>query len=148
MADCDHLHFSAGCPSRLLFDQVADKWSMMVLTVLDPGPMRFNALKRHLEGVTQKALTQCLRRLERNGLVSRRVIPVSPVAVEYAITPLGRSLQLPFKKLYAWMLANLDEVEAARRSFDARTDTSSKRRSRPPGVAKAGPRHVRDHVDV
>lgn len=120
MTDCERLHFSVKCPSRLLFDQVADKWSMMVLTVLDPGPMRFNALKRHLEGVTQKALTQCLRRLERNGLVSRKVIPVSPVAVEYAITPLGRSLQLPFKALYAWTLANLDEVEAARRSFDAR----------------------------
>lgn len=120
MVDVGRHHFSVECPSRLLFDQVADKWSMMVLTVLDPGPMRFNAIKRHLEGVTQKALTQCLRRLERNGLVSRRVIPVSPVAVEYSITPLGRSLQQPFKALYAWTLTNLDEVEAARRAFDAR----------------------------
>ncbi|HZV09193.1 MAG TPA: helix-turn-helix domain-containing protein, partial [Novosphingobium sp.] len=58
-------HFSVDCPSRQLFDQIADKWSMMVLTVLDAGPMRFNAIRRHLEGVTQKALTQCLRRLER-----------------------------------------------------------------------------------
>lgn len=113
-------HFSGDCPSRLLFDQIADKWSMMVLTVLDTGPMRFNAIKRHMEGVTQKALTQCLRRLERNGLVSRRVVPASPVAVEYEITPLGRSLQPPFKALYAWTLANLDEVNEARRQFDAR----------------------------
>mgnify|MGYP003151569626 FL=1 len=67
--------FSAECPSRELFDQIAGKWSMMVLTVLDSGPMRFNAIKRHLEGITQKALTDCLRRLERNGLVERRVIP-------------------------------------------------------------------------
>ena len=63
--------------------------------------MRFNAVKRLLEGVSQKALTQYLRRLERNGLISRRVIPVSPVAVEYEITALGRSLQTPFKALYS-----------------------------------------------
>ncbi|WP_375429341.1 winged helix-turn-helix transcriptional regulator [uncultured Sphingomonas sp.] len=113
-------HFAVDCPSRLLFDQIADKWSMMVLTVLDGGPMRFNAIRRHLEGVTQKALTQCLRRLERNGLLSRRVIPASPVAVEYSITPLGRSLQDPFKTLYAWTTEHLDMVEAARQAFDGR----------------------------
>jgi DNA-binding HxlR family transcriptional regulator len=122
---CERQRFVVDCPSRLLFDQIADKWSMMVLTVLDPGPMRFNAVKRQLEGVTQKALTQCLRRLERNGLVSRRVIPVSPVAVEYEITPLGRSLQQPFKALYAWTLEHLDEVDEAREVFDARGSASS-----------------------
>lgn len=111
-------HFSVDCPSRALLDQIADKWSMMVLTVLDAGPMRFNAIRRHLEGVTQKALTQCLRRLERNGMVSRRVIPASPVAVEYAITPLGRSLHQPFKALYRWTIENMPHVEQARRSFD------------------------------
>ena len=110
--------FSVDCPSRLLFDQIADKWSMMVLTVLDDGPLRFNAVKRRLEGVTQKALTQCLRRLERNGLVSRRVIPLSPVAVEYEITELGRSLQGPFKALYAWTVHHLAAVEDARARFD------------------------------
>ncbi|NIE62982.1 helix-turn-helix domain-containing protein [Burkholderia sp. Ax-1719] len=123
MPDCRE-HFSVNCPSRLLFDQIADKWSMMILTVLDGGPLRFNAIKRHLEGVTQKALTQCLRRLERNGLVSRRVIPVSPVAVEYEITPLGRSLQAPFKALYGWTLRNMDAVEAARAEFDARMESA------------------------
>lgn len=112
--------FTVNCPSRLLFDQIADKWSMMVLTVLDDGPLRFNAIKRLLEGVTQKALTQCLRRLERNGLVSRRVIPLSPVAVEYEITELGRSLQEPFKALYAWTIHHFAVVEDARASFDQR----------------------------
>ncbi|WP_375382830.1 winged helix-turn-helix transcriptional regulator [uncultured Sphingomonas sp.] len=112
--------FAVDCPSRLLFDQIADKWSMMVLTVLDGGPLRFNAIKRLLEGVSQKALTQCLRRLERNGLVSRRVIPVSPVAVEYEITELGRSLQDPFKALYAWTVRYFAAVESARASFDQR----------------------------
>ena len=110
--------FSVDCPSRRLFEQIADKWSMMILTVLDDGPLRFNAIKRQLGGVTQKALTQTLRRLERNGLLARRVVPVSPVAVEYSITPLGRTLQVPFKALYGWTVERLAEVETARTSFD------------------------------
>ena len=110
--------FSSECPSRALFDQIADKWSMMVLAVLDDGPHRFNAIKRRLEGVTQKALTQCLRRLERNGLVSRQVISFSPVAVQYEITQLGRTLQQPFRELHKWTLDKLPEVEAARLKFD------------------------------
>ncbi|MBN6714098.1 winged helix-turn-helix transcriptional regulator [Pseudomonas capsici] len=110
--------FSSDCPSRALFDQIADKWSMMVLAVLDEEPHRFNAIKRRLEGVTQKALTQCLRRLERNGLVSRKVISLSPVAVQYEITPLGQSLEQPFRELYEWTLMKLPEVEAARLQFD------------------------------
>ncbi|MBP1853230.1 winged helix-turn-helix transcriptional regulator [Rhizobium halophytocola] len=117
---CASQTFSADCPSRLLFDQIADKWSMMVLKVLDDGPLRFNTIKRSIEGITQKALTQCLRRLERNGLLERRVIPVSPVAVEYEISPLGRSLQKPFAALYGWTLENMEAVETAREAFDAR----------------------------
>jgi DNA-binding HxlR family transcriptional regulator len=113
--------FSVDCPSRLLFDQIADKWSMMVLTVLDPGPLRFNAVKRQLEGVTQKALTQCLRRLERNGLVDRHVRPTSPVAVEYTLTPLGRTVLPPFRALYLWTMEHMDEVNAARLVFDGRS---------------------------
>ena len=112
--------FDVDCPSRLLLDQIADKWSMMILTVLDDGPQRFNVIRRQLEGVTQKALTQCLRRLERNGLVERRVISSSPVAVEYKITPLGRTLQIPFKALYAWTLENMKRVEKSRSVFDHR----------------------------
>jgi DNA-binding HxlR family transcriptional regulator len=110
--------FAADCPSRNLFDQIADKWSMMALIALEDGPVRFNAIKRRLQGVTQKALTQCLRKLERNGLVSRRVIPVSPIAVEYEITHLGRTLLDPFKAMHAWTMSKLPEVEQARRAFD------------------------------
>jgi len=110
--------FSVNCPNRLLFEQIADKWSMMILTVLDKGPLRFNVIKRRLEGVTQKAQTQTLRRLERNGFVERRVLDGSPVAVEYEITPLGRTLQKPLKALYAWTREHLDAVEAARQAFD------------------------------
>ncbi|KQQ76967.1 winged helix-turn-helix transcriptional regulator [Acinetobacter sp. Leaf130] len=109
--------FSSNCPSRVLFDQIADKWSMMVLAVLDDGPHRFNAIKRRLEGVTQKALTQCLRRLERNGLISRHVIS-SPLAVQYEITPLGNTLQQPLRQLHAWTIDMLPMVESARNVFD------------------------------
>ena len=122
MPVCQQFHVD--CPSRLLFDQIADKWSMMVLSVLDAGPMRFNGIRRHLEGVTQKALTQCLRRLERNGVISRRVIMASPIGVEYAITPLGRSLLAPFQALHAWTMEHLDEVERARQAFDGRAAAS------------------------
>lgn len=118
---CSPERFSAGCPSRLLFEQVTDKWSMMVLTVLHSGPMRFNAIKRQLEGVTQKALTQCLRRLERNGLLTRTILPAAPIGVEYALTDLGRSLHRPFKELYVWMHRHLDEVDSARQRYDARS---------------------------
>lgn len=119
MLEIEPLCFSSDCPSRALFDQIADKWSMMVLTVLDDGPQRFNAIRRRLQGVTQKALTQCLRRLERNGLVSREVISLSPVAVQYQITPLGRTLQKPFRALHEWTVEKLPEVDAARQAFDA-----------------------------
>ena len=120
MTEAEKTCFHVDCPSRILFDQIADKWSMMVLTVLDQGPLRFNEIKRRLEGVSQKALTQCLRRLERNGLVSRHVIPMSPVAVEYEITALGRTLQPPFKALYAWTMQHMDKVEEARSQFDGK----------------------------
>ena len=110
--------FSVNCPNRLLFEQIADKWSMMILTVLDKGPLRFNVLRRRLEGVTQKALTQTLRRLERNGFVERRVLASSPVAVEYEITALGRTLQKPLKALYAWTADHFADVEKARQIFD------------------------------
>ena len=115
---CRYETFSAECPARLLFDQIADKWSMMILTVLDGEPQRFNAIKRRLEGVSQKSLTQTLRRLERNGLIERRVLPTSPVAVEYRMSALGRTLLQPFRALYRWTKTHMPEVEAARTRFD------------------------------
>ncbi|WP_196769978.1 helix-turn-helix domain-containing protein [Xanthomonas vesicatoria] len=90
----------------------------MVLLCLLATPMRFNAIKRNLEGVTQKALTQCLRRLERNGIISRTVIVRSPIAVEYAITPLGLSLKEPIQLLCAWTVQYQDVIELAQQEFD------------------------------
>ncbi|EMD28602.1 winged helix-turn-helix transcriptional regulator [Amycolatopsis azurea] len=111
--------YRADCPSRPILDQIADKWSMMVMTVLG-RPRRFNDIKRHLEGVTQRVLTQTLRRLERNGMIERRVLPTSPVGVEYSLTPLGESLREPFGRLYDWTTAHADEIQNCQRSYDQR----------------------------
>ncbi|MFE5581717.1 winged helix-turn-helix transcriptional regulator [Kitasatospora sp. NPDC056531] len=105
--------------TRPILDQIADKWSMTVLTVLDE-PKRFNEIKRHLDGVTQRVLTQTLRRLERNGMIVRRVLPTSPVGVEYSLTPLGSSLWEPFSQLCAWTVANTDQIRAHQLEYDRR----------------------------
>ncbi|WP_414941762.1 winged helix-turn-helix transcriptional regulator [Amycolatopsis sp. cmx-11-51] len=111
--------YRADCPSRPILDQIADKWSMMVMTVL-AKPRRFNDIKRRLEGVTQRVLTQTLRRLERNGMIERRVLPTSPVGVEYSLTPLGESLREPFGHLYDWTTAHADEIQKCQQGYDER----------------------------
>ena len=110
----------ANCPHLLLLEQVMDKWSVMIVVALTTEPMRFNTLKRRFEGITPKVLTQTLRRLERNGMVERHVFPTSPVGVEYRITPLGRTLDAPFKALSDWTIETLPKVERAREVFDQR----------------------------
>ncbi|KGA34590.1 HxlR family transcriptional regulator [Pectobacterium odoriferum] len=87
---------------RLVLDQVANKWSIMILTLLSDGPVRFNELRRRLGDITHKSLTEALRRLERCRLISRRVISSSPVAVEYEITELGMTLGPPVHALVRW----------------------------------------------
>lgn len=107
--------------TRVVLDQIANKWSVLILAVLCTHPSRFNAIKRRLDPITHKALTEALRRLERNGLVNRRVIPSSQVAVEYSITPLGRSLQDPFTVLIGWAQRNSGQLADAQTTYDART---------------------------
>lgn len=106
--------------ARLVLEQIANKWSVLILTVLCAEPSRFNAIKRRLDPITHKALTEALRRLERNGLVNRRVIASSPVAVEYSITSLGRSLQDPFASLVTWAAGHGGSIEKAQAAFDRR----------------------------
>jgi DNA-binding HxlR family transcriptional regulator len=114
--------FFADCAARSFFDQVANKWSVMILTVLTQKPTRFNEMRRKMEGVTHKALTQALRRLERNGLIARQVLNTSPVAVEYSITDLGRTLQVPFGAMYDWSIKHLHDIEQAQEAFDQRAE--------------------------
>jgi DNA-binding HxlR family transcriptional regulator len=103
---------------RPVLDKIADKWTILILTVICPQPARFNEIKRRLDGITHKALADALKRLERNGLVTRTVLPTQPIGVEYAITPLGHSLRQPFEALCAWAAANGDKVEAATLRYD------------------------------
>ncbi|MFE2449227.1 winged helix-turn-helix transcriptional regulator [Streptomyces sp. NPDC059426] len=117
-----HIVFRADCPSRPILDQIADKWSMMIMALLEQ-PMRFNELKRRLEGVTQRVLTQALRRLERNGMIQRKVLPTSPVGVEYSLTALGESLREPFGHLYNWTVEHGGEIQNCQRAYDSRADT-------------------------
>lgn len=107
---------------RELLDQVLDKWSISALAVLCDGPHRFSRLKAEIPGVTQKSLTQTLRRLERNGMIHRRVIDSSPIAVEYRVTELGRTLENPIATLQAWAASALADVNDARHRYDAERD--------------------------
>lgn len=102
------------CPTRMLADQLSDKWSICVLLALADGPVRFNALKRIVVGVTQKMLGQTLRRLAENGLVERRAYPTMPMRVDYDVTALGRTLLPIIVALQAWAEQNRVVLEAAR----------------------------------
>ena len=111
--------YAAGCPTRLLLDRIGDKWSVLVLGLVRDRPCRFNALRRDIEGLTQKMLSQTLKALERDGLVTRTVWPTVPVTVEYAITPLGATLTAALDELQRWAREHIAEVNAAQRAFDA-----------------------------
>jgi DNA-binding HxlR family transcriptional regulator len=123
-ADATTQVYRSDCSSRVLLDQIADKWSVLILAALCEKPLRFNEIKRCLDGITQKALTQSLRRLERNGILARRVIPSSQIAVEYSITPLGRTLEEPFRALYTWTINHSAAVQSAQSAFDERAIAS------------------------
>ena len=111
--------YSADCATRQILDRVGDKWAVLILLLLRNEPMRFNQLRRAIEGISQKMLAQVLRSLERDGLVKRRVIPTVPVTVEYSISPLGLTLAAAVDPLRDWAERNLKEVLAAQRRYDA-----------------------------
>ena len=106
--------------TRPILEHIANKWTVLILSVLCTQPARFNDLQRRLDGITHKALSEALKRLERNGLVSRKVLPTQPIGVEYTITDLGCSLREPFAALYTWSLANGSALEKAQRAYDTR----------------------------
>lgn len=115
--------FSAACPAREILASVANKWTVLVLSVLTDGTARFNALRRRIQGVSQKALTQTLRDLERLGLVSRRIYAEVPPRVEYTLTPLGRSLVEVLDAIKDWTERHAHAVLLAQRRF-ARRETA------------------------
>jgi len=112
--------FLAECPSRLLLDRLSDKWTTLLLVALADGPQRYSELARAVAGVSQKMLTQTLRILERDGLVSRTVYASVPPKVEYCLTPLGASLSQRIAGIRSWAYEHMDDIERARAGFDAR----------------------------
>ncbi|HXS52667.1 MAG TPA: helix-turn-helix domain-containing protein [Usitatibacter sp.] len=114
--------FSASCPARAILASVANKWTVLVLSVLTEDTTRFNELRRRVQGVTQKALTQTLRDLERLGLVSRRIYAEVPPRVEYSLTPLGRSLVKVLDDIKAWTETHAPEVMQAQQRFDRQAE--------------------------
>lgn len=106
------------CPVREVLDIVGDTWSLLVIINLQPRPLRFNALKRSIEGISQRMLTVTLRSLERDGLLRRTVRPTMPPEVEYALTELGQSIAVPIGALGTWASQNRDLMRNARKRFD------------------------------
>ncbi|MFI6155228.1 winged helix-turn-helix transcriptional regulator [Kitasatospora sp. NPDC051170] len=108
------------CDVRRILDRIADKWSLLVIALLDRQSLRFTELRRAIDGVSQRMLTVTLRQLERDGMVERTVHPVVPPRVDYALTPLGRTLHATIQSLVTWTETHQREIAAARAAYDAR----------------------------
>ncbi|MFE6827859.1 winged helix-turn-helix transcriptional regulator [Streptomyces sp. NPDC057690] len=110
--------FLRSCPTNQLLDRLSDKWVSLVVSALAPGPQRYSDLARRIAGVSPKMLTQTLRTLERDGILTRKVTPSVPVRVDYELTPLGSNLALLLTAVKDWAEIHFDEVQAARRRYD------------------------------
>lgn len=112
--------YAENCPTRQILDRIADKWTTLVIEILSTRPaLRFSELRRAVEGISQKMLTQTLRDLERDGLVTRTVFAAVPPRVDYALTPLGRTLCEPLHALHAWATQHMAAIRDAQERFDA-----------------------------
>jgi len=116
----DYDAFLATCPSRQLLDRISDKWITLVLSALEDGSLRYSELARQIAGVSQKMLTQSLRNLERDGLISRTVTASVPVRVDYEMTELGQSLFGIVLQLKQWAESNMNVIISHRDEFDSR----------------------------
>jgi len=103
----------------MVLDRIGDKWSFLALVLICDKPMRFNELRRRIEGITQKMLSQTLKALERDGLVARKVTPTVPITAEYSITSLGETLSATVEELQRWARDHIGEVVKAQKRYDA-----------------------------
>lgn len=110
--------YRADCPTRHLLDRIGDRWTVLIVGALGDGSARFSELRRRIEGISQKMLTQTLRGLERDGIVRRTAYPSVPVRVEYALTEAGHSLREPLRALEEWAIAHLGDVSASQEAYD------------------------------
>ncbi|MFB4277049.1 MULTISPECIES: winged helix-turn-helix transcriptional regulator [unclassified Nonomuraea] len=109
--------FDPNCPTRVVLDRIGDKWSVLVLLCLIAGPMRFTQLRARIGGVTPKVLTQTLRAMEQDGLLTREVFAEVPPRVEYTLTDLGRSLHDPISVVATWAEQNVNEILRCREKY-------------------------------
>jgi DNA-binding HxlR family transcriptional regulator len=128
---------SSRCPTRLVLDRIADKWTTLVLITLMERKMRFNALMRVIDGISQKMLSQTLRSLERDGLVTRTAFATVPVTVEYAITPLGLTLAKVVGAVSDWAETHYSEVSEAQAVYDMRQQNAAGQVLLPPAAISA-----------
>jgi DNA-binding HxlR family transcriptional regulator len=123
--------FDAKCPTRQVLDRIGDRWGVLILISLEQRTMRFNELRRRIEAISQKMLSQTLKSLERDGLINRQVFATVPVTVEYSLTPLGRTLSQTVHALTLWAETHIGEVEEAQRRYD-RGEASLEAAAAPP----------------
>jgi len=112
--------YAMDCPTRQVLDLIADRWTALVIGLLDGEPKRFSELQRGIGGISQKMLSQTLRQLERNGLVTRTVYAEVPPRVEYALTPLGKTLCPALTAIRDWAETHIDEIIAAQAAYEGR----------------------------
>lgn len=116
--------YDANCPTRLTLDRIADKWTVLIVGRLATGTHRFGELHREIGGISSKVLTQSLRELERDGVVTRRIYASVPPKVEYSLTPLGRTLIDLVDSIRVWAETNIESVISSQQVFDARVASS------------------------
>ena len=114
--------FTLNCPTQQVLDVIANKWSVIVLYCLAYGPRRYSEIQQRVDGISQKGLTQTLRRLERNGLVKRNVLSRRPMSVEYSLTALGETLLEPLQAIASWSREHFSEVAIAQTDYDQQDD--------------------------
>jgi DNA-binding HxlR family transcriptional regulator len=112
--------YAADCPSRQVLDLISDKWTPLIIMLLEDDPKRFSELRRSINGISQKMLTQTLRSMERNGLVTRTVYPEVPPRVEYELTSMGETLCAPMQAIVCWAEGHINEITTAQTIYDLR----------------------------
>ncbi|MEW7105215.1 winged helix-turn-helix transcriptional regulator [Acinetobacter baumannii] len=110
--------FQQHCPARLFFEKIADKWVLLILNVLEEETQHFNLLKKNIQGISPKVLSQKLKMLERDGFIERKIQDTSPIRVDYSLTPLGQNVAAMAYQLKEWAETNIEQVLAAQMTYD------------------------------
>jgi len=116
--------YNSLCPTRQVLNRIADKWTVLVVSSLESGTKRFSVLRREIDGVSQKMLTQTLRGLERDGLVTRKIYATVPPKVEYSLTPLGNTLVVLLRSIRVWSETHIEKVMSAQENYDSEIEAN------------------------